>query len=100
MSETAAKSFPKCIDPLEFMDKLERADGLGEAEFKRVVGSSLDKFLDDSFHKFSESLKDEKGQGITTDKFFDKHFESGAIDDLDLDETAKEMENSITDGFT
>jgi len=99
LSDHVVKSFPSCINPMQFLDSLERAEGIGPTEFSRTMVGCLDGLMDESVGKFVDSLKDEEGEGITTEKFFTQQLRESTWEEMNLEDTTKEMESSITGSF-
>jgi len=59
----------------------------------------FDGLMDDIVGKFVDSLKDEEGEGITTEKLFKHQLRESTWEDMNLEDTTKEMESSITGNF-
>ena len=79
--------------------KSERADGIGPTEFSKTMLGCFDGLMDDIVGKFVDSLKDEEGEGITTEKLFKHQLRESTWEDMNLEDTTKEMESSITGNF-
>ena len=100
LGEEVSKMFPSCINSMDFLDSLERAEGIGATDFNRTMTKHLDDLVAESVKNYTKSLKGKDGEEMSTDSFFVGQLEETSWEEMDLDDLTRQMEKGISQGFS